>query len=232
MIETFNYSILNTFMTFQRMLRVETLPIEKEKFNQIEHHSLKVWLYTILSGGIAWLGLLITALCIPEKLNTVLAYQLLALLFVMFAGITMNWSEGIRLLRQMYYFHRHEFYIHYKRVGSILITTMASMALLFVFVAMGFYLARCSSLAFEVGDAHEAFYSDGESEVNQGICGFFIDGLLRVLSSLNCQRNVTLLYFLASFVEMVPILVFLLLDEPHDCFECFGKDPERIYSIF
>ena len=31
---------------------------------------------------------------------------------------------------------------------------------------------------------------------------------------------------------LIPVIVFVVLDEPHDCFVCLGKDPERVYSIF
>ena len=31
---------------------------------------------------------------------------------------------------------------------------------------------------------------------------------------------------------LLPIITFLLFDNPHDCFICLGKDPDRIYSSF
>ena len=31
---------------------------------------------------------------------------------------------------------------------------------------------------------------------------------------------------------MLPVIFFLLLDDPHDCFTCLGKDPDRVYSSF
>eukprot|EP00353_Schmidingerella_taraikaensis_P011285 CAMPEP_0185590058 /NCGR_PEP_ID=MMETSP0434-20130131/59349_1 /TAXON_ID=626734 ORGANISM="Favella taraikaensis, Strain Fe Narragansett Bay" /NCGR_SAMPLE_ID=MMETSP0434 /ASSEMBLY_ACC=CAM_ASM_000379 /LENGTH=77 /DNA_ID=CAMNT_0028213933 /DNA_START=231 /DNA_END=464 /DNA_ORIENTATION=- len=33
-------------------------------------------------------------------------------------------------------------------------------------------------------------------------------------------------------IFLFPILVFFALNEPHDCYECLGKDPDRIYSSF
>ena len=33
-----------------------------------------------------------------------------------------------------------------------------------------------------------------------------------------------------DFVLILPVLLFMLLDDPHDCFVCLGKDPDRIYS--
>ena len=29
----------------------------------------------------------------------------------------------------------------------------------------------------------------------------------------------------------MPAIVFLVLNKPHDCFRCFGKDPDRVFSI-
>ena len=39
----------------------------------------------------------------------------------------------------------------------------------------------------------------------------------------------------SSVVELAPYLVFLIVNtvyKPHDCFRCFGKDPERKFSIY
>ena len=33
-------------------------------------------------------------------------------------------------------------------------------------------------------------------------------------------------------LTLLPVLTFYVLDAPHDCFACLGKDPDRIYSIF
>ena len=31
---------------------------------------------------------------------------------------------------------------------------------------------------------------------------------------------------------LLPVLMFLAFDDPHDCFTCIGKDPDRKYSRF
>ena len=41
--------------------------------------------------------------------------------------------------------------------------------------------------------------------------------------------------FLLNFSDLVillPVVVFLAFDKPHDCYRCLGKDPDRVYSIF
>ena len=30
---------------------------------------------------------------------------------------------------------------------------------------------------------------------------------------------------------LMPIQAYLLLNNPHDCFKCVGKDPDRVFSI-
>ena len=35
-----------------------------------------------------------------------------------------------------------------------------------------------------------------------------------------------------SFFSILPFLTFLILNKPHDCYRCVGKDPERKYSKF
>ena len=33
-----------------------------------------------------------------------------------------------------------------------------------------------------------------------------------------------------DIMTLLPVASFLILNEPHDCFACLGKDPDRIYS--
>ena len=33
-----------------------------------------------------------------------------------------------------------------------------------------------------------------------------------------------------SFFSILPFIAFLVLNRPHDCYRCVGKDPERKYS--
>ena len=40
------------------------------------------------------------------------------------------------------------------------------------------------------------------------------------------RRNVSILYFCYNFVELIPFFAFYFLDQPHDCFVCFGKIPD------
>ena len=50
------------------------------------------------------------------------------------------------------------------------------------------------------------------------------------MESENSKSYVTAIFCTYNMVELIPFLTFYLLDRPHDCFECLGKDPDRIYS--
>ena len=38
-------------------------------------------------------------------------------------------------------------------------------------------------------------------------------------------------WLVKTITYLVPIWAFFILDKPHDCFRCLGKDPDRIFSI-
>ena len=39
-------------------------------------------------------------------------------------------------------------------------------------------------------------------------------------------------YLVFILAELLPFFGFFWFNEPHDCFQCVGKDPDRRYSIF
>ena len=44
--------------------------------------------------------------------------------------------------------------------------------------------------------------------------------------------NVQFQAFISNIAYMLSVLVYFALNEPHDCYVCLGKDPDRIYSSF
>ena len=38
--------------------------------------------------------------------------------------------------------------------------------------------------------------------------------------------------FRMTMFLLLPVVAYFLLNEPHDCYMCYGKDPDRVYSIF
>ena len=67
-----------------------------------------------------------------------------------------------------------------------------------------------------------------EDDDTKGICQIgveFSDGL--------GNRSFQATFFLTTCIlDALPVVAFLLLNDPHDCFRCFGKDPDRTYSSF
>ena len=37
---------------------------------------------------------------------------------------------------------------------------------------------------------------------------------------------------LGNIILMLPLIAYFWLNDPHDCYTCLGKDPDRIYSRF
>ena len=58
-----------------------------------------------------------------------------------------------------------------------------------------------------------------------GICHYFVPRFYH-------ERAFSLTFLLVDACMMLPIIGFFLVDDPHDCYTCLGKDPDRIYSSF
>ena len=57
-----------------------------------------------------------------------------------------------------------------------------------------------------------------------GMCGY-------VLGNRYYERF-SLVEWCSNLIHLLPIVAFLALNEPHDCYTCLGKDPDRIFSQF
>ena len=64
----------------------------------------------------------------------------------------------------------------------------------------------------------------------RGICSWYANGFNKVLTADTNKKQISLMFFATIIVEIIPFLAFFLLDQPHDCFICLGKDPDRVYS--
>lgn len=50
----------------------------------------------------------------------------------------------------------------------------------------------------------------------------------------SCNEQIFGFMVKINWAESLPFLAFLIVNQlypPHDCFKCFGKDPDRRYSI-
>ena len=58
-------------------------------------------------------------------------------------------------------------------------------------------------------------------------------GILEYFEKFSINYQVASLQFALYYEQLIlPVVVFLMFDDPHDCFTCLGKDPERKYSRF
>lgn len=51
----------------------------------------------------------------------------------------------------------------------------------------------------------------------------------------HCNEYIWAYLYKVNLAESLPFLAFLIVSQlypPHDCFVCFGKDPDRRYSIY
>ena len=93
----------------------------------------------------------ILAVLSPQDVYTVMAIEISVLMLGINIVANINLSQGFWLLLAMYRRHRLEFYNHRKRLIALLLTTFASLFLLFAFAVMGFYLTFCEA---EISELH------------------------------------------------------------------------------
>ena len=53
-----------------------------------------------------------------------------------------------------------------------------------------------------------------------------------VMRGVNDTQSYGQIFRTIDMLLLLPVLVFFIFDDPHDCFTCLGKDPDRIYSSF
>ena len=125
----------------------------------------------------------------------------------------------VALLKSMYRLHRFEFNNHIKRMTILFIFTTTSYFLLCLNSIYSSYVGFCIT---DAGKPEGSVWFDIDNPV--GICNFVIS------SSFNEFTSYVLL--IIDFFTILPIIVFMVINKPHDCYECMGKDPDRTYSIY
>ena len=89
---------------------------------------------------------------------------------------------------------------------------------------MGFWQLICVK-AKQLGNL--AMYEKGDSSDN--FCAEIDKSTINWARSSLEFSQLQLMY---DLTVLLPVVTFLLFDDPHDCFACLGKDPDRIYSSF
>ena len=104
--------------------------------------------------------------------------------------------------------------------------TMLSTTAVLAYSIFNLYSVLCAQ-GLLITEKEFAFWDPRDPDV--GIC-YNILWFSNV--EVNSVGNFTAFNMTFDMSNLIPVVVFVLLDKPHDCFECFGKDPSRVYSIF
>ena len=128
---------------------------------------------------------------------------------------TQEYLFGVKIFtHSMYQQHRYEFKKHAIPIFvlslAVLISLLCSM-LVYYFVSV---VSGCMITQTSMG-------------IDKSIDLCFSIFSIKVDDSLPIQ-----LYLLYILLEMFPFIFFFILNKPHDCFICLGKDPERRFSMF
>lgn len=131
-------------------------------------------------------------------------------------------ATSISLMQSMYKHHRFEFKNHIKPMLLLFMATEISVICQLEQLWFQLYHSYCSN-----GDLkdNEAVLAKGE----EGLCNYFYSELDEKVDDPHWVAGVL---EWSTFMILLPVTLFLLFDNPHDCFVCLGKDPDRIYSIF
>ena len=134
-------------------------------------------------------------------------------------------ATSVSLTVMMYKEHRLEFYRHFKSMMLMHTATVVTLLIL-IFVEVCFmYLGPC----FQMNDQGAMYSLESQQEAEQSICVHVFDIVgIEWQDHPAKERGI----YIFNFVIVLPIIVFFLLDQPHDCFICLGKDPDRIFSSY
>ena len=131
----------------------------------------------------------------------------------------------------MYKSHRYEFNRHIKRKLTQFIATIISLLFVIGFEVALFYSSICQQSFLKSNTTNEkAFYSPTSLSYQGGggFCTYFMEYFVKFFDE---ENNVGMIFWLVDFAIFIPIITFFIFDNPHDCFVCLGKDPDRRYSI-
>ena len=132
-------------------------------------------------------------------------------------------SSALSLISNIYQSHRMAFKSHVKSLLGLYAATMFTLSLLMFeqFIICGLSLCKAGRLEPMYGTMSPEIYEDYNS-----VCNYF--GKINEPS----QDFIAMFQLISTVTLLLPIFVYFCLNDPHDCFICLGKDPDRIYSIF
>jgi len=113
---------------------------------------------------------------------------------------------------EMFKYHRMAFHSHKWSLSVLFVATEISLAILVLVLAYWAVYIQCLAAC------------DYLKEQVAGICTIYD---LDDYSSFFFFAEI-----LPDYALLIPMGAFFILNKPHDCYMCLGKDPERIYSRF
>ena len=116
--------------------------------------------------------------------------------------------------------HRLAYEKHKKSVISIFVSIEVCQLWMMWYQGNGMVNSLCNLLA----QSFEKF-DDSEEVMYGGIC------VGRDPKTWDIE-GYKLQIVVSNLIYMTPVLVYFIMNEPHDCYVCLGKDPDRIYSSF
>ena len=141
---------------------------------------------------------------------------MLFILVLTFQEYTCFSVTRLRLMRQL---HRFEYSRHVCSTLSLHLAQVFSIA----YGIIGFFALTLTSACVE----SEMSYLDVHDLPAHDICSDFFTSARSLTPDRACA---TYLGFILA--ELLPFVFYFWLNEPHDCFQCLGKDPDRRFSIF
>ena len=124
-------------------------------------------------------------------------------------------------------FHKYEFKKHANRMFVVFVATTLSLVIVLVFEVSLQYTWVCTYELVIKNPDYEAMFEPGSPD--QSICKSFMDYQFELFGNRN---HIGIVLWLVDLTILIPSLTFFAVNQPHDCFVCLGKDPERIYSRF
>ena len=129
-------------------------------------------------------------------------------------AISIYQSTALQFGWELFKYHRLAYSTHIRSFVGLFITTEATLIGLFLGQAIGLASYFCE-VTEEQLDSMFSGICDGRNDDDD-----WSEHALRVAM------------LAGNFLFMLPMLTFFWLNEPHDCYVCLGKDPERLYSRF
>ena len=138
-----------------------------------------------------------------------------ATMIALLSWITREYFFGaITFISTMYSFHRYEFKRH--AVRSILLSAFTTITLIYVLFGIYFLIVVNSCYVSQL---------NMQRKHRQDLC-------FSILPSRFTPDLASESYFVFIIFELLPFTLYFILQRPHDCFVCLGKDPERRFSTF